>query len=448
MVMDKSILSKVNILYVEDEDEVRALTVNVLSKFVKNLVEACNGKEGLDIFEAYNGSDSKHEPFDLVVTDINMPKMDGLTMLEAIGKIDNSVPSIITTAHNDADFLKKAINQRVRGYVSKPLNLHDLIDNIILAVEPKFLKDELLKANKNLESQVEEKTLELRSIIDSQENLILVMNGGELSSVNKTLLDFFDVNTLEDFKSKYLCISKLFLTNDKYFYTTNDNNWIEEIEKLDDIKRVVKMVRIKDNAERIFQVNVKSFFYNTKHFVVSLTDITELKKYTYELQYQATHDNLTKLYNRQKLNDELNKEIQRELRYGHGFSLIMFDIDDFKAVNDTYGHDIGDEVLIFISKITQKSIRSTDFASRWGGEEFMILLPETNLIDTERIAQNLRKNIENHKFNGIPKPVTISVGVATYQNNDEDKETIIKNVDIALYKAKENGKNQVVKYEH
>lgn len=444
--MNRSLLSKINVLYVEDEEEVRALTINVLKKFVKNLVSAVNGKEGLELFEKYN-KDSDLESFDLIITDINMPKMDGLTMLENIIKIDSNIPSIITTAHNDADFIKKAINLRVRGYVNKPLNLHDLIENIILAVEPKFLRDQLIEANKNLESLVEEKTLELRSIIDSQENLILVMDGDKLSSINKTFLDFFNSKNMEEFKEKYICICRLFLRNDKYFYSDKDGEWLEDIEKLDDIKRVVKMFSIEKNQERIFQVNIKSFFYNTKHYVVSFTDITELKRYTYELQYQATHDNLTKLFNRQKLNDELNKEIQRDLRYGHGFALLMFDIDNFKAINDTYGHDIGDQVLIKISKISINSTRTTDISARWGGEEFMILLPETSLEDSAKIAENLRKNIENEKFENIPKPVTVSIGVAIYEKEHKDKEIIIKNVDLALYKAKHNGKNQVIKYE-
>ena len=240
--MKNEILKKVNILYVEDEDEVRSLTTSVLAKFVNIFVEACNGLEGLEKFKEYNCDDSNKEvKFDLVVTDINMPKMDGLKMLEEIHKIDPDIPSIITTAHNDADFLRKAINQRVRGYVNKPLNLHDLIDSIVLAVEPKFLKDELLSANKNLESQVKEKTLELSFIIDSQENMILVLNEDEISNINKTLLEFTQVSSLEEFKERYTCICTLFLEREGYYYTDKKAGWLDNINKLDDIDRVVRM---------------------------------------------------------------------------------------------------------------------------------------------------------------------------------------------------------------
>ena len=444
--MDKSILNKINILYVEDEEEVRTLTSNVLLKFVNSVVIACHGKEGLEIFEKYNGKGSSLEDFDLIVTDINMPKMDGLEMLEEIYKIDHNTPAIVTTAHNDADFLKHAINLRVRGYVSKPLNLHDLIDTILLAVESTFLKNKLLDANKNLESQIEEKTLELRSILDSQENMILVMDKDRLSIVNKTLLDFIGVETIEEYKEKYPSICNMFIQDDNYFHSIDDSTWIEDISVLDSINSMVKIKNKKDE-ERIFQVNIKTFFYNTMHYVVSFTDITELKQYTYELKYQATHDNLTKLFNRQKLNDDFSKEILREERYKHGLSLIMLDIDDFKQINDTYGHDVGDVVLKNISNIILKSTRKTDIASRWGGEEFMILLPETTLENSMTIAETLRANVENYNCDKVNENITISLGVAVFQNGVDSKDTIVKNVDLALYEAKNSGKNRVVKYD-
>jgi len=321
-----------------------------------------------------------------------------------------------------------------------------LIDAILLSVESTFLKKELLKVNKNLELKVEEKTIELRSILDSQENMILVMDQDKLSSANKTLLDFFGLEVVDDFYKKYHYVSESFIDSNNYFYPMEHKNWIEDINKLDDIKKVVSIKNIKGD-DRIFQVNIKTFFFNTTHFVVSFTDITDLKQYTYKLKYQATHDNLTKLFNRQKLNEEFDKEILREERYGHGLSLIMLDIDDFKKINDTYGHDKGDVVLIEISNIILKSIRKTDIAARWGGEEFMVLLPETNLNNSLTIAESIRSNIESFIFSELTKNVTVSIGVASFQNDTYDKDSIIKYVDIALYNAKNDGKNRVVAYE-
>lgn len=444
--MNNDVLKRVNILYVEDEDEVRSLTTNILKSLVGNLVEACNGQEGLDIFKKHQSSeDESIKPFDLIITDINMPKMDGLTMLKHIHEIEDDLPSIITTAHNDADFLRESINQKVRGYVNKPLNLRDLIDNIVIAIEPKFLKDELISLNKNLESQIKEKTIELRSIIDSQQNLIAVIDGNKLTNINKTFLDFVGVNTKEEFEQKVSCICKLFTKGFSCEGEINHDNWIEKLAQLNDIKRVVHMIN--NNAqERTFQVSIKPFTYNTTHYVLSFTDITELKDYTNKLKFQATHDNLTKLFNRQKLNDVLVQEIARYDRYKREFSMIMFDIDDFKVINDTYGHDVGDEVLIGIAKIVTEHTRNTDVVARWGGEEFMILSPETNLHNCEAVAQNIRKQIKSYSFKGVDRPVTISIGITEYRDH-LDKDKILKEADIALYKAKENGKDQVVKYE-
>ena len=443
--MDKSFLKNINILYVEDEQEVRDLTCSFLGKFVNSMVLANNGQEGLDLFKEHNSNDQL-ENIDLIVTDINMPKMNGLEMLEEIGKIDHLIPSIVTTAHNDSSFLREAINQRVRGYVSKPLNMHDLIDSILLVSEPKYLKDRLEKLNKELERKVEKKTYELKSILDAQDNLILVLSDDSSFEVNQTLLDFFGYKNADDFGRSHKCIAELFIQKNKYFAPENSATWIDDIMKLEDSNRVVVMKNLK-NEDIIFRVNVKSFMFNSKHVVISFTDITDLKHYTYELQYQATHDNLTKLFNRQKLNDELTKEIIRENRYKHGLSLLMLDIDNFKQVNDTYGHDAGDIVLKDISKITLQSIRATDYASRWGGEEFLILLPETELEDAAQIAELIRTNIENHENKAIGKNNTVSIGVAQFQVNEDDIDTFVKNVDIAMYEAKKTGKNKVVKYE-
>ncbi len=443
--MNKDFLNDINILYVEDENDVRILTSNILEKFLNRTVQASNGKEGLELFKKYNEDEKSEFKIDLIVTDINMPKMNGLEMIREIHKIDYTIPTVITTAHSDADFLKEAIKLRVRGYVTKPLKIDDLIDTIRIAVEPKYLKDKLEHLNKQLSLEVEEKTLELRSILDSQENMILVFNEEKVSSANKTFLNFFNLHNINEFIEQNRPISSYFIQKENSFYT-QESDWLSEIIQLEDMKRLVRM-KNSLNEERIFRVDIKTFFYQTKHFVVSFTDITELQEYTYELQYKATHDSLTKLYNRQKFNEELNKEILREKRYKHNLSILMFDIDDFKNINDTYGHDVGDIVLIDLSKILKQSIRATDYAARWGGEEFMVLLPETSIDETSRIAQTIRENVETYQPLHIKLPITISIGVAEFKADIDTKDSFIKNVDVALYQAKKGGKNQVVKYE-
>ncbi|WP_084043352.1 sensor domain-containing diguanylate cyclase [Lebetimonas sp. JS138] len=169
----------------------------------------------------------------------------------------------------------------------------------------------------------------------------------------------------------------------------------------------------------------------------------ELQELNALLKKMALTDKLTGLYNRYKFNEELKKEIERFKRYKNPFCLIMFDIDNFKQLNDTYGHDMGDKVLKEIAKITTQTIRKTDIASRWGGEEFMIICPNTFLKEGIQTAQRLRKKIESHNF-GIDRKVTISVGISEYNDENIRLYEFLKDVDDKLYQAKKMGKNTVV----
>lgn len=443
--MKKECLKNITLLYVEDEEDVRELTATFLSKFVHQVVSAKNGQEGLDLFKKHH-ENKDIDDIDIVITDINMPKMNGLKMLSEINKIDHSISFIVITAHDDSSFLKEAMNLRVRSYVNKPLDMHELIDSILVVYEPVYLKKELVKLNDKLTLKVQQKTYELQSILDAQDNLILVTIGDGSVDVNQTLLDFFGYENTNELTSKHEFFSELFEQKEEFFTPKNASDWVSEIMQLEDTDRVVIMKNLK-GKDRIFRVNVKSFVFHTKHFVISFTDITDLKNYTYELQYQATHDNLTKLYNRQKLNDDLVKEIIRENRYRHGLSLMMLDIDKFKNVNDTYGHDVGDIVLKDLSQIILNSIRSTDYACRWGGEEFLILLPETVLEQSFNIAEKIRKNVENYVNPVISHKITISIGTAQFERDKDDVGTFVKKVDLAMYEAKKTGRNKVVKYE-
>ena len=159
------------------------------------------------------------------------------------------------------------------------------------------------------------------------------------------------------------------------------------------------------------------------------------------VQKQAVTDSLTQCYNRVMFNDLLNVEMKRADRNGTAFSIVIFDIDNFKDVNDTYGHLVGDEVLKGLAAISLKTIRRSDTFARWGGEEFTVLLPETNLLEAATVAEKMRTIIAGHHF-GEAGCKTCSFGVAQYLP-EEEKNTNINNADIALYHAKYNGKNQV-----
>ncbi|WP_415926613.1 GGDEF domain-containing protein [Lebetimonas sp. JS170] len=168
----------------------------------------------------------------------------------------------------------------------------------------------------------------------------------------------------------------------------------------------------------------------------------KIKKIKNKLEIIATHDKLiTEIYNRLEMNKRLIEEIERAKRYKTPLSIIYFDIDYFKQVNDIYGHEKGDEVLKEISKLIKENIRKTDIFGRWGGEEFLIILPSTKAKEAVKISEKLRKIIQEHNFDGLN--VTISFGIAELKEND-DNISIVNRADRALYKAKEKGRNIVV----
>jgi len=173
-----------------------------------------------------------------------------------------------------------------------------------------------------------------------------------------------------------------------------------------------------------------------------LIETTARKQLEQELERQATHDRLTGLLNRQRLEELLDMEIDRSERYDGPFSLVMFDVDHFKAVNDTYGHDVGDRTLRRIAHTADQRLRATDSLARWGGEEFIALLPETPADGAVELAEELRQAVAETDFADAGGHITISLGVAEYRG-DEPRKELLKRVDDCLYRAKAAGRNRV-----
>jgi diguanylate cyclase (GGDEF)-like protein/PAS domain S-box-containing protein len=170
-------------------------------------------------------------------------------------------------------------------------------------------------------------------------------------------------------------------------------------------------------------------------------EITERKKAEEKLRELSEKDPLTAIFNRRKLYELMDVEIDRAKRYERPLSLIMFDFDYFKKINDTYGHTVGDIVLQSSAKLIGCVIRRVDIFARYGGEEFIILVPETGVAGAVALAEKIRRFVHQHAYPEVGK-VTVSAGVAAFVGNDT-KETLIKRADDALYKAKEKGRNRV-----
>ncbi|PHR71702.1 MAG: diguanylate cyclase [Arcobacter sp.] len=161
-----------------------------------------------------------------------------------------------------------------------------------------------------------------------------------------------------------------------------------------------------------------------------------------ELEQLAITDPLTNLYNRRKLEELLKNELNRNERFNHKFCLVIGDIDNFKNINDKYGHQIGDKVLIQIAMLLKSNLRKTDFVARFGGEEFIIVYPESNIDIIYKLIEKVRLKIENHSIEGI-KNSTMSFGLTQTKNGDTYN-SLIKRADKALYEAKNKGKNQTL----
>lgn len=168
---------------------------------------------------------------------------------------------------------------------------------------------------------------------------------------------------------------------------------------------------------------------------------TELAEKNQLLEELANTDPLTKLFNRNKIDQILDSELLRANRYEHSFAVIMIDVDHFKKVNDDYGHQVGDQVLQEFADLISGHVREVDSVGRWGGEEFIVICSETDLKGALTLAENLRQSVAGHAFS-IADSKTASFGVAEY-NKKEDVATLVSRADTGLYKAKEMGRNRV-----
>jgi len=315
---------------------------------------------------------------------------------------------------------------------------------ILLSISLLFIV--LLFIYKQIESKQKinkEKEL-VQNIINSIPNITFVTDFESVGYSNSAFLEFFNLPSIERFNELHPNILDIFLPWDDYLHCDKNNNKKDFIELIINTSEINRKVAMFDKSFNLsaFSMSISKIKYNSHDFyLLTLVNITKQEIHQKEIEHQAYYDGLTNVYNRNKFNELFEIELRKAKRYKIPFSVALIDIDHFKKFNDTYGHLIGDEVLISLANEVNNHVRDTDTFARWGGEEFTILFSDTSLEMAINVSEKIRKKIEDleHKTAGN---ISASFGVTSYIQ-DDTIETMFTRCDEALYIAKENGRNRV-----
>lgn len=367
--------------------------------------------------------------------------------LQEVHQIDANINILEIINHEEIknEYLIVLDKDKIIGILSQT----DIINNI----DPQVLIQKQTISNIILQYSVQtiyqnEATINAIKIMKSKDiDSIVIVNNGNNPLGIFTTKDFLNViHTNADINlpiKNYMSSPLQTLPSDVKIYEALEFIKIKHFKRIVVTDEVGKISGVITQTELLRLINNK-WMELIKDRGTELSRINEkLIKKASILEESASTDFLTKLYNRRKFDSLIEYEIEQIKRYKHGsLCILLLDIDNFKAVNDTHGHDTGDEILKEIAKIIKISSRSSDVASRWGGEEFSISLSHTNIEEALIVAQKIRITIENFKFTN-DLSITCSFGLSQFRTSDT-YQTFFKRADNALYEAKNTGKNKVV----
>ena len=398
------------ILCVEDDAVTRKLLVRLLRERFPGLLVAKDGAEGLDLF-------LRHRP-SLVVTDILMPGLDGIQMARAIRAESPGCGIIVLTSRGDSEILLSAIETGVNDYVLKPLDPRRIFEAIDKCLRVSALERELRSAKARIETVLE-------SIGDA---FFALDENGRISYLNHKAEEHFRLSSRTPPDASFLTLFPEFLPDQPSFKEAMSAQEIRTFEHF-----TASLGRW--HEVRVFPLGAGVSVY--------LRDITETKEAEAKIRALAFYDKLTGLPNRTLLQDRLSHAIQLRLRSRERCAVLFLDLDAFKTINDTLGHDAGDEVLKEVAKRLRGSIRNSDTAARLGGDEFVILLegfdqPDNIHSVTHRILLALGQDIQ-HKDACLN--ITASIGISFFPEDGETVEDLLQAADTAMYHGKKRGRN-------
>jgi len=435
------------------------------------LLEAKLTTEYYDVITAKDGFEcltqaKKHKP-DLILLDVMMPGMDGFETCQKL-KEDydiSHIPVVMVTALSEPADRVRGLEAGADDFLTKPINDTALFARVKSLIRIKVLLDELrLRDQTGLQMGViEEGKNTFTSDVSGSKIMVVDDDAVQLKKIVAKLSESYQVDTVSDPAATIATAAggAFDLIMVSTMLTDADGlRLASHLKSHEDVRNVPVLLIVDEEDQRTM---FKGLEMGVNDYIVSPIDFNEMmarvktqirrKKYQEALRsnYQqsinmAITDSLTGLYNKRYLNTHLDNLVRQSLLNNKNLSLMIMDMDHFKSVNDTYGHDVGDQVLKQLGEIIVKTIRSADLAARFGGEEFVVLMPETDNIQAKDAAERLRKNVEaynfivKHEVGKLNK--TISIGVSYLNQMGDSAEGLLKRADEVLYKAKHGGRNR------